>query len=163
MRVAIILSGGIGSRMGLNIPKQYVEVNDKPIICYTLERFLKDEKTDVVIVGCADEWKSFVEEQVLLLGPTKRVYYSKPGETRQYSIFNALIVAEEVGAKDDDVIIIHDAVRPLVSIDLIHCCYEGCNEADGILPVIPVKDTIYYSEDGRTIGSLLDRKFLWAG
>ena len=63
----------------------------------------------------------------------------------------------------DDVVIIHDAARPLVSDVLINRCLDGCKEADGIMPVIPVKDTTYLSEDGKHIQSLLNRSHLWAG
>lgn len=163
MNIAIILSGGVGSRMGINIPKQYVKVNNKPIISYSLETFLNDELTDAIIIGVADEWKNFVEELVGKLMPKKPVYYATPGETRQYSVYNALKVAKEQGCDDNDIVVIHDAARPLVSKELIHLCYSACNEADGGMPVISVKDTIYCSEDGCNISSLLDRSKLWAG
>ena len=95
--------------------------------------------------------------------PAKPVFYAAPGETRQYSIFNALRVVKDQGYSDDSFVIIHDAARPLVSDELINRCYEACNRADGSMPVIAVKDTTYYSEDGKSITSLLDRSKLWAG
>ena len=161
--IAIILSGGVGSRMGLDIPKQYMEVAGKPVIGYCLETFVNDQMTDVIVIGVAEEWKQFVIEQVKKLSPRQQIYYSKPGETRQYSIFNALLVCEENGFLSDDIVVIHDAARPLVSTNLIHRCYEVCADADGVLPVIPVKDTVYYSEDGKSIMSLMNRNHLWAG
>lgn len=163
MNIAIILSGGVGSRMGLNIPKQYVMVNGQPVINYCLKTFFDNEKTDAIVIGVADEWKDFVQEHLAKLNPTKPVYFSEPGETRQYSIYNALNVVKENGFAGDDIVLIHDAARPLVSHDLINRCYEGCIEADGIMPVIPVKDTTYLSEDGKHIQSLLNRSHLWAG
>ena len=163
MNIAIILSGGIGSRMGLNIPKQYVLVKGQPVINYCLKTFLDNVNTDVIVIGVADEWKDFVLENVEKLYPKKPIYYSQPGETRQYSIYNALKVLREKGYADNDIVIIHDAARPLVSHELINQCYEGCKEVDGIMPVIPVKDTTYYSEDGKNIQSLLDRNNLWSG
>ena len=162
-KIAIILSGGVGSRMGLNIPKQYVMVNDMPILNYCLQTFLNNENIDSLVIGVADEWLEFVKENLSKLNPTKPVLFAKPGETRQYSIYNALKVARENCAEDDDLVIIHDGARPLVSDDLINRCLEGCQEADGIMPVIPVKDTTYLSEDGKHIQSLLDRSHLWAG
>lgn len=163
MNVALILSGGVGSRMGLNIPKQYMKVAGKPVISYCLETFVNDQMTDAIVIGVADEWKSFVEEQAELLSPRQQVYYASPGETRQYSIYNALLVCEENGVASNDIVIIHDAARPLVSASLIHRCYNACDNAEGVLPVIPVKDTIYYSEDGKNIQSLMNRSHLWAG
>ena len=163
MNIAIILSGGVGSRMGLNIPKQYVVVNGQPIISYCLQTFLCNEHTDAIVIGVADEWKEYVIEKMEKLHPAKPVFYAAPGETRQYSIFNALRVVKDQGYSDDSFVIIHDAARPLVSDELINRCYEACNRADGSMPVIAVKDTTYYSEDGKSITSLLDRSKLWAG
>ena len=163
MNIAIILSGGVGSRMGLNIPKQYVVVNGQPIISYCLQTFLCNEHTDAIVIGVADEWKEYFIEQMEKLHPAKPVFYAAPGETRQYSIFNALRVVKDQGYSDDSFVIIHDAARPLVSDELINRCYEACNRADGSMPVIAVKDTTYYSEDGKSITSLLDRSKLWAG
>lgn len=149
--------------MGLNIPKQYVMVNDQPVINYCLKTFLENSNIGALIIGVADEWLDFVKEHVAMLNPSKPIYYAKPGETRQYSIYNALYVVRDNGFSDDDLVIIHDAARPLVSDALINRCLDGCKEADGIMPVIPVKDTTYLSEDGKHIQSLLNRSHLWAG
>ena len=163
MNIAIILSGGVGSRMGLNLPKQYVLVNDQPVINYCLKTFLDNEMTNAIVIGVADEWKDFVMEYVAKLNPLKPIYYAQPGETRQYSIYNALKVVRKSGFADEDIVLIHDAARPLVSNDLINRCYNGCKEADGIMPVNPVKYTTYLSEDGKHIQSLLNRSHLWGG
>lgn len=163
MNVAIILSGGVGSRMGLDIPKQYVSVHGQPVINYCLRTFLANEKTDVLVLVIAEEWKDFVADQVAFLCPKKRVCFVQSGETRQYSIYNALKFVRANGFSADDIVLIHDAARPLVSQDLINRCYEGCIEADGIMPVVPVKDTTYLSEDGKHIQSLLNRSHLWSG
>ena len=163
MNVAIILSGGVGARMGLNLPKQYVIVNGQPIINYCIKTFLVNGSTDAIVIGVADEWKKFVQENVAKLNPVKPIYYSRPGETRQYTIYNALKVIKQNGFSDNDIVLIHDAAHPLVSEDLIRRCYQGCNHADGIMPVIPVKDTTYLSEDGKHIQSLLNRSHLWSG
>jgi len=163
MNIAIILSGGVGSRMGLDTPKQYVLVNKQPVISYCLKTFFDNTQTDAIIICVADEWKEFVQKNVVKLNPHKPIFYAKAGETRQYSVFNSLIAAKECGFSDDDIILIHDAARPLVSQDLINRCYNGCAHADGIMPVIPVKDTTYLSEDGKHIHSLLNRNHLWGG
>ena len=163
MNIAIILSGGVGSRMGLDFPKQYVMVNEQPVLNYCLKTFLNTEKIDALVIGVADEWIEFVKEHLANLNPTKPVYYAKSGETRQYSVYNALKVIRENGFSDNSIVIIHDGARPLVSQELINRCLDGCKEADGIMPVIPVKDTTYLSEDGKHIHSLLDRSHLWAG
>lgn len=163
MNFAIILSGGIGSRMGLNIPKQYVEVNGKPILSYCLETFISCDIIDAIFIGVSENWHEFVKQKVSILNAEKPIYYTLPGETRQYTIYNALKTIKENGGQDADIVIIHDAARPLVSSQLIKNCIRTCQDADGVLPVIPVKDTIYFSKDGNQIDNLLDRSCLWAG
>lgn len=163
MNISIILSGGVGSRMGLKLPKQYVMVNDRPIFSYCLQTFLENKQTDAIVICVADEWKDFVQMHVSKFNPQKPIYYAKPGETRQYSVYNSLKVIKKNGYCNDDVVLIHDAVRPLVSQELIARCFNGCNDADGIMPVISLKDTIYLSEDGKHIQTLLNRSHLWGG
>lgn len=160
---AIILSGGIGTRLGLDIPKQYVEVESKPILRYCFDTFSKNKNINQIIIVCADEWIDYVRAMVKESGAVKQVYYTKPGKTRQYSIYNGLKTACEISEEKEHIVIIHDAARPLVSNELINRCIEGCKEADAVMPVIPVKDTTYLSTDGKHINALLDRSQLWAG
>ena len=163
MNIAVILSGGVGSRMGANIPKQYITIKGKPIIWYCLNTFVESPIIDSIVIGRAKEWDSLIREQVDSFSCKKPVFYAEPGETRQYSIYNALLEAKQHGAKEDDVVIIHDAARPLVSSELIENCIKEYDDADGVLPVIPVKDTLYQSLDGQHISNLLNRKELFAG
>ncbi len=163
MNIAIILSGGIGSRMGSDIPKQYIEVNGKPIVSYCLQTFINFSAIDMVVIAVAEEWGSYVKKEIEMMKTQKTILFAPSGETRQYSIFNALMVVKDYGGKEDDVVIIHDAARPLVSKELIQSCFDGCQEADGVLPVIPVKDTIYQSADRTHITNLLNRSELFAG
>lgn len=163
MNIGAILSGGTGTRMGLSIPKQYVEVCGKPVIEYCMQTLLHHCEIDLIIIGLADEWLDYVKNCVKRIDSIVPVYYARPGETRQGSIVNILKVAKENGANDSDVILIHDAARPLLTADLISKCLIACVDADAVLPVIPVKDTTYLSHDGIHIDSLLERKTLWNG
>lgn len=163
MNIAIILSGGIGSRMGVNTPKQYIEVNGKPIISYCVETFASRDDIDCIIIGAADMWVPYLRKHFQSV--KKNIYYSKSGETRQLSIYNALIKAENIGARRDDIVIIHDAARPLVAQRIIDQCIKNIvqNHCEGVLPAIHMKDTIYLSENGKEIKQLLDRNELYAG
>lgn len=163
MNIAIVLSGGVGSRMGLNIPKQYIVVCGKPVIMYSLQTLLLHNDIDMAIIGVAEEWSGFVQDCVSNVGTNIPVYYSNPGNNRQGTILNALQVAKQHGATDYDIVLIHDAARPLLTAKLVTDCLEACKEADAVLPVIPVKDTTYLSHDGVHIDSLLERKTLWNG
>lgn len=162
MNTAIILAGGVGSRMGVDRPKQYLMVGDKPIIVYCLEIFEKHAEIDDIVIVVSDEWKDYVEENVKKFGVTKVCGYAPAGQTRQHSIYNGLKCTEK-NAPDTDVVIIHDAARPLVSDKIISDCLTGAVEDDGAMPVITVKDTVYQSKDGKSIYKLLKRSELFAG
>lgn len=161
--IAIILAGGTGSRLGASTPKQYMEVGDKPVIAYCLQTLLHHKDICMAIIVVADEWLTFVQEWVGKTNANIPVYYAQPGEQRQGSILNALHVAKQNGVSDNDIVLIHDAARPLLSKELVSACLDGCSEADAVLPIVPVKDTTYLSRDGVHIDSLLERKTLWNG
>lgn len=165
MNIAIILSGGTGSRMGLSIPKQYVKVHGKMIISYSLSTFLQNNKIEALVIVCAEEWEKNIQDEIEMLPSVsfRKIFFARPGETRQYSIYNALVVARQMAFDDEAIVIIHDAARPLVSAALINRCLDACRNADAVMPVIPVKDTTYISEDGIHIKSLLNRCHLWSG
>ena len=162
MNTAVILAGGVGSRMGVDTPKQYLIVKDKPIIVYCLEIFEKHNEIDKIVIVVSDEWKDYVEENVKKFAITKVCGYASAGETRQHSIYNGLKSTEE-NAPDTDICIIHDAARPLVSDEIISDCITGATVDDGAMPVITVKDTVYQSKDGKSIDNLLKRSELFAG
>ena len=149
--------------MGTATPKQYVEVGGQPVIAYCLQTLLHHEEIDVAIIAVAEEWQGFVQDCVEKIKSTIPVYYSRPGVVRQGSIINALHVAKQNGVEDNDIVIIHDAARPLLTKELTSACLRACLDADAVLPVVPVKDTTYLSHDGVHIDSLLERKTLWNG
>ena len=165
MNFAIILSGGIGSRMRTDgFPKQYIEINGKPILLYTLEKFEKTNCVDKIVIVADDKWHSNIKNWILKFGiNSKFAGFAKPGNSRQRSILNGLEFCKMLSHSETDNVIIHDGVRPCVTEDLIKACLDACSEYDGCMPVIPVTDTIYYSEDGKEITNLLDRSKLFAG
>ena len=163
MNTALILSGGTGSRIGGNIPKQYIEICGKPIICYCLETIASNEMIDAIQIAADIAWQDFI------LGHMKDTVFeqkfkgfSLPGANRQLSIWNGLEEMKKF-ASDQDLVFIHDAARPLLSHDLIRQCIEAADGYDGVLPVLPMKDTVYMSEDGEKITSLLNRSQIFAG
>lgn len=161
MNHLIILSGGTGSRMKSDIPKQYIEVYGKPIISYTLECFdYSLFKTIVIVV--ADSWKKFIQENCKSLTFENNVIYAKAGLSRQESIFNGLKALKDV-ANGNDVVVIHDAARACCTKKIVTRLLSACESSDGAMPVLPVKDTVYLSEDGMEISSLLNRDKLFCG
>ncbi|HRM91237.1 MAG TPA: IspD/TarI family cytidylyltransferase, partial [Thomasclavelia ramosa] len=143
-------------------PKQYLKVKEKPIFYYCVNTFAKRKDIDAIIIVVADEWRNYVKKYMSHID--KPIYYAHSGKTRQFSIYNALLATKKAGYSDDDIVIIHDAARPLVTNDIIDQCINFINEGyDGVLPVIHVKDTIYQSNNGSSITNLLNRNELFAG
>lgn len=158
MNVAIVLSGGTGTRLGAEIPKQYIKVKDKMIIAYCLDVLEKCPLIDAIQIVADESWHKGILEYDM----KKLIGFSEPGENRQLSIYNALKDIEEA-VEENVVVIIHDAARPLVSEQMFIDLIKACEERDGALPVLPMKDTVYLSEDGKGISSLLNRSQIFAG
>lgn len=175
MVIALILAGGAGTRLGTEIPKQYIEVGGKPVISYCLETFENHERIDGIQVVAGEMWRRRIRES----SGRKFRGFSDPGENRQLSILNGLKDIRNY-AGCSDLVIIHDAARPMVSSGQITACLDslfGPNRMpgreqeqggatvyyEGAVPVLPMKDTVYMSSDGKTITSLLERSHVFAG
>lgn len=146
-------------RLGSDIPKQYIEVNGKPIISYCLDVFVYHSDIDNIQI-VADRSRHEYISQFIFTDKFKG--FSAPGETRQLSIYNGLCDIRKYSA-DDDIVIIHDAARPNVSSKMISECISAAQVHDGAIPVLPMKDTVYLSEIGNVISSLIPREKLFAG
>ncbi len=163
MNIALILSGGTGSRLHSDIPKQYIEVCGRPIISYSLERLSLHQSIDVIQIVADPAWQKQVTAWLTDADPGKKFKgFSNPGENRQLSILHGL---EDIRsyAGDSDYVFIHDAARPLLSERQITDCLGMAAGHDGVIPVLPMKDTVYASQDGRFIQSLLNRSEIYAG
>lgn len=157
-----MLSGGSGNRLNeIGVPKQYYEINGKPILCYAVETIVKSNMIDEFIIVAAEEWHSFIENK-LIGSKEKFTGFVLPGVNRQLSIYNGLVRLKD-NASENDIVIIFDAARPCVSEHLLISCIKACEEADGAMPALPMKDTVYLSENGKTIDSLLNRAEIFAG
>ncbi len=161
MNIAIILSGGTGTRMKLSRPKQYLEIQGKPIIGFCLDLFERSDRIDKIVVVCHPDWKDYVADYAKAQKISKLCAFAESGDTRQESLYNGLKACEGV-ATDDSVVLIHDAARPNLEEDLIDRLL-ALDGYDGAMPVIGVKDTVYFSNDGSEITNLLDRDKLFAG
>ncbi|MDE7272051.1 MAG: 2-C-methyl-D-erythritol 4-phosphate cytidylyltransferase [Lachnospiraceae bacterium] len=163
MNVAVILAGGKGIRTRLEIPKQFYEVSGKPVISYCLYTFLTYEEIDAVQIVADRMWHEYIMQHLFVLPCNEKFRgFSAPGENRQLSIYNALV--DICGyASENDMVVIHDAARPCVSAAQIADCLKAVSGHDGTLPVLPMKDTVYLSEEGKVVSSLLDRGKVFAG
>ena len=163
MTTALILSGGVGTRLGLDTPKQYIKVGGRPIISYSIERLFSHSRIDAIQIVADPVWRKQLQDWLTADGFDKKFKgFSNPGENRQLSILHGL---EDIRgyASDWDYVFIHDAARPLLSEQQITDCMEGAAGHDGVLPVLPMKDTVYSSADGKKITTLLKRSEIYAG
>lgn len=174
MNIAIVLAGGTGTRMNLDIPKQYVKIDNRMIIEYCLETIFTEEMLDGIMVVAQEEWRNNIEQAINTSDWGKKhinkfIGFSMPGENRQLSIYNGLKRLENMNDKitdmDRNIVLIHDAARPMLTHTLIKECIKPFEDksVEGVLPVLPMKDTIYLSEDGKYVSGLLDRSQLFAG
>lgn len=163
MNTALVLSGGTGTRLGAGIPKQYLKVNQRMIISYCLEQLLLISQVDALwIVAEECFWETLRECISEYDREGKFRGFSRPGQSRQLSIWNGLQDMRAYAA-DEDYVLIHDAARPFLSGKLIAACLDAVVGHDGVLPVLPMKDTVYRSTDGKSVTSLLNRGELYAG
>ncbi len=140
----IIVAGGTGTRMQSTIPKQFIEINGKPILIHTIERFLEfDEFMNVVV--CVH--KDFLTEANFMLAehfPEKNIQTVVGGETRFHSVKNGLNII----SNKNDIVGIHDAARPLVSVDTIKRCFETAAKKGNAIPVIAVNESMRMITNG---------------
>ncbi len=157
MNIALILAGGTGSRLGESIPKQYLEAGGRPVIDYCMKTIEKHPEIDAVQIVADEEWRPLIRRWA----GEKLKGFSEPGKNRQLSILNGLEDIKSY-ADADAVVLIHDAARPLVSRQMISECISKCNEYEGVMPALQMKDTVYYGVSGK-IEALLERDKLIAG
>ena len=148
--------------MGLNIPKQFYMVGGQPIIMYSVSKFASCPEIDSITIVLADQWRSFVEDYLAKVSFRGRFFFAVSGESRQHSVLNGLNALKGF-ACDDDLVFVHDAVRPLFPVSNIYDGLEACREYDAALPVISVKDATYQSRDGKMLTAVLPREELFSG
>ena len=163
MNIALVLSGGKGVRLGGEIPKQYREAGGRPVLGYCLDRLSSHEGIDGIHIVADVIWQDLIRG-LLAEADTGRKFrgFSAPGPNRQMSVYNGLKDIRRY-AGDGDNVFIHDAARPLLSDRMISECLDAASGHEGVVPVLPMKDTVYASRDGRRISALLDRSEIYAG
>lgn len=143
MNIAAIFAGGSGQRMHTKSrPKQFLELNGKPIIIYTLELFDNHPMIDAIVIACLEPWIPFLEKQIRKFEITKVVKVVPGGQTGQDSIYNALCAAEEISKTADDIVLIHDGVRPLITEQTITDNINKVKECGSCITCIPAYETL---------------------
>ena len=143
-KFAVIVAGGTGNRMNSSVPKQFLLLNGKPVLYYTLHTFLKAYDDLQVILVLPEEYIAAGQEIIDAFFDYKRIQITVGGRTRFHSVQNGLQLVTE-----ESIVFVHDAVRCLVSADLIHRCYAAAIEKGSAIPVIDSKDSVrLLSEEG---------------
>lgn len=136
VNVAVILAGGVGNRMGADVPKQYIEINGKPIIAYTLEKFEKTDSVEAIEIVCAEEYIEYNWEIARKFNYKKVKWVCKGGKTCQDSIRNGVYNLRDKVA-DDDIVVIHMSISPLVSEETVNSTILKAKEKGNAFAVLP--------------------------
>ena len=162
--IAIIFAGGIGQRFGSEIPKQFVSIYGNNIIIHTLNAFQNHDEIDEIYIGCVEEWIPYLERIVRANGISKIPFGGiiPGGNTGQDTIYKILKKAKEKN-NDDDIVLIHDGVRPIVTAEEISDNIKSVKEFGSAITCIPFTETPVFSENGEIIDKTLDRKKLYRG
>ena len=149
MNVALLTAAGSGTRMQLNIPKQFLHVDDKPIIIYTMEAFQNHPSIDAIIVVTIDAWSDVLWAYARQFGITKLKWVVPGGDSGQESIRKGLDVLKQE-LTDEDVVLVHDGNRPLVSSQIISDSLATFSRYGCAVAAIPCTEVVFESEDGLT-------------
>lgn len=167
MNYAVILAGGTGSRMkSIKVPKQYHEINGIPILIYTLKTFVEINCFDYIYIAIDDYYKNYVNsllEKFFNTEAISKITLVNGGDERIDSIHNVIKFIELKEINDNDIIVIHDGVRPFVTEKIILDNIKGAKEYGATVTSVPVNDTILLSTDSDYVDRIPIRKTLFNG
>ena len=157
--IALIIAGGSGQRMGQDVPKQFLTVNEKPILIYTLEGFQKHPLIDAIEVVCIDGWQHVLEAYAKQFNITKLKWITAGGDSGQESIRNGVYNLEgKIG--DDDIVIVHDGIRPLVDAHVLSDVIEKAEKYGNAVTSLPYNEQIFVIDDEISTTKYIPRETL---
>ncbi len=157
--IGLIIAGGTGQRMKMNVPKQFIKVLGKPIIIYTLEAFEKNKHIDEIVVVCLELWQEKLKKWAEEYGITKLTHIVPGGKTGMESLRNGMQVLKD-NYDENDIAVIHDAVRPLISDAIIDTNIEGVKEFGTAITCVPTTEALLQSEDMINSDKVVDRNLI---
>lgn len=159
MNAAIIIAGGVGSRMNMDVPKQFIHIYGKPVIIYTLEGFQRHPEIDAIEVVCLSGWEETLKEYAAQYGITKLRWITTGGTTGQESIRNGVYHLEGE-LKEDDIAVIHDGIRPMVDSGVLSDCLRVCRAHGNAVTSMPYNEQIFRIRDEFTTTEYIPRETL---
>ena len=159
-KIAIIIAGGSGKRMGQEIPKQFLNVGEKPVIMYTLEAFQNHPNIDGIIVVCIDGWHDILRAYAKQFNITKLCSIVSGGSSGQESIKNGLDEAKKLYS-DEDIVLIHDAIRPMLNEEVISNNIIVCEKNGNATAVVPVTTVVLEKTHKNYSRKVVDRDNLY--
>lgn len=157
--LALIIAGGVGARMHQAIPKQFITVYDKPIIAYTLEKFERHPAIDAIAVVCLKGWETLMASYAAQFKISKLKYIVPGGNVGQESIKNGLVELAK-HYEPDDIVLIHDAIRPNISADIISDCISTIRCHGSAVVVIPCAEAMMVTENAKNSSKTFPRNNL---
>lgn len=161
MNIALIIAGGVGNRMGQDIPKQFMYIDECPVIIRTLQAFQKHPQIDVIAVTCLIGWETILQSYANQFGITKLKHIFPSGENGQSSIRNGIYGIRDEGYDGNDLVLVHDAVRPLISQEIISSNIAICLRNGNAITGIRCAEAILESEDHVSAKSSIPRDKLF--
>lgn len=160
MNIAVIFAGGVGQRMhSVERPKQFLEMNNKPIIIHTLEHFEKHTQIDAIVIACVEDWIPHLKKLLYQFRIEKVKKIVPGGATGQLSIYKGLCAAKEISNADNSIVLIHDGVRPLINENIITRNIESVKKNGSAITTSTVQETILVvTEASSSIDSVPSRK-----
>lgn len=159
MTVGVVIAGGSGRRMGQDIPKQFIHVYDKPVLIYTLENFQKHPMIDAIEAVCIDGWQGILKAYASQFNITKLKWITVGGESSQKSIRNGVFNLEGK-VSDDDIVVIHDGIRPLVDESVLSDVILTCQKYGNAVTSLPYNEQIFVISDGNSTTQYIPRETL---
>ena len=160
MNIAMIIAGGKGVRTHQDIPKQFLSIHDRPVIVYTMQAFQKHPEIDAILVVCIDGWQEILWAYARQFNITKMRWVTAGGENGQQSIHNGLVELEKY-CELSDLVMIHDAIRPNVSQEIISNCIAECRLHGSAITVIPCAEAMLLrNENPNSSSKVISRDLL---
>lgn len=159
MNIAIIIAAGKGSRMGQDIPKQFINVFNRPVLMYTIEGFQRHPQIDAIEVVCLDGWHDIVWAYTKQFNYDKVKWVVSGGNTGQESIRNGVYNLEGI-ADDNDIVIIHDGIRPIVESSVLTDVISKCNQYGNAVSSMPYNEQIFLADDDISTVKYIPRETL---